>query len=234
MLEKLSQVQLRDLDLDTLREEKGRTPEDLITARERKEALQARLAQTEARFSEVRREVNRNEMEIKTLNERREGAANAAIAAGPTREAAQYQNQELQFATRVQELEDDTLPLMERMEGLEGEIAELKASLAELDPQLSELAQAEEVRVAGVEERIGTLTSERDAAAEGIDASLLKQYEQVRRAKRGVGVVPIVDNQRCGGCSMRLPIHVMQKAKTGKKITRCPSCGRILWAKDEA
>ena len=234
MLDKLSQVQLRDLDLDTLQEEKGRTPEDLIAARERKEALEARLAQTEARFSEVRQEVNRNEMEIKTLNERREGAANAAIAAGPTREAAQYQNQELQFATRAQELEDDTLPLMEHMEGLEGEIAELKASLAELDPQLSELVQAEEVRVAGVEEKISTLTGERDAAAEGIDASLLKQYEQVRRAKRGVGVVPIVDNQRCGGCSMRLPIHVIQKAKTGKKITRCPSCGRILWAKDGA
>lgn len=232
MLDKLSQVQLRDLDLDTLREEKGRTPEDLIAAREREEALQTRLAQTEARFSEVRQEVNRNELEIKTLNERRESAANAAIAAGPTREAAQYQNQELQFATRVQELEDDTLPLMERMEGLENEVAELKEALAELGPQLSELVQTEEVRVAGVEEKIGTLTDERNAAAEGIDASLLKQYEQVRRAKRGVGVVPIVDNQRCGGCSMRLPIHVMQKAKTGKKITRCPSCGRILWAKD--
>ncbi len=232
MLDKLSQVQLRDLDLDTLQEEKGRTPKDLVAARERKEALEARLAQTEARFSEVRQEVNRNELEIKTLNERRESAANAAIAAGPTREAAQYQNQELQFATRVQELEDDTLPLMERMEGLEGEVAELKAALAELKPQLSELAQTEEARVAGVEEKISTLTDERNAAAEGIDAPLLKQYEQVRRAKRGVGVVPIVDNQRCGGCSMRLPIHVIQKTKTGKKITRCPSCGRILWAKD--
>ena len=232
MLDKLSQVQLRDLDLDTLQEEKGRTPEDLVAARERKEALEAHLAQTEARFSEVRQEVNRNELEIKTLNERRESAANAAIAAGPTREAAQYQNQELQFATRVQELEDDTLPLMERMEGLEGEVAELKAALAELGPKLSELVQTEEARVAGVEEKISTLTDERNAAAENIDASLLKQYEQVRRAKRGVGVVPIVDNQRCGGCSMRLPIHVIQKAKTGKKITRCPSCGRILWAKD--
>ncbi len=232
MLDKLSQVQLRDLDLDTLQEEKGRTPEDLSAARERKEALETRLAQTEARFNEVRQEVNRNELEIKTLNERREGAANAAIAAGPTREAAQYQNQELQFATRVQELEDDTLPLMERMEGLEREVAELKVALADLGPQLSELAQAEELRVAEVEEKISAMTNERNAAANGIDASLLKQYEQVRRSKRGVGVVPIVDNQRCGGCSMRLPIHVIQKAKTGKKITRCPSCGRILWAKD--
>ena len=232
MLDKLSQVQLRDLDLDTLQEEKGRTPEDLIATRERKEALETRLAQTEARFSEVRQEVNRNELEIKTLNERRESAANAAIAAGPTREAAQYQNQELQFATRVQELEDDTLPLMERMEGLENEVAELKTALDEIGPQLSELTQAEELRVAEVEGKISTLTDERNAAADGIDTSLLKQYEQVRRSKRGVGVVPIVDNQRCGGCSMRLPIHVIQKAKTGKRITRCPSCGRILWAKD--
>ncbi len=232
MLDKLSQVQLRDLDLDTLQEEKGRTPEDLITTRQRQEELETRLAQTETRFNEVRGEVRRNELEIKTLNERRESAANAAIAAGPSREAAQYQNQELQFATRVQELEDDTLPLMERMEVLEGEVAELQEALAEVGPQLGELAQAEEVRVAQVEEKISTLMNERNAVAEGIDASLLKQYEQVRRSKRGVGVVPIVDNERCGGCSMRLPIHVIQKAKTGKRITRCPSCGRILWAKD--
>ena len=232
MLDKLSQVQLRDLDLDTLQEEKGRTPEDLTSTRERKEALERRLAQLKERFDDLRKEVNRNELEIKTLNERRESAANAAIAAGPSREAAQYQNQELQFATRVQELEDDTLPLMERMEGLEREVSELEETLAEVNPQLSELVQAEETRVAQVEKKINTLTTERNEVAHGIDASLLKQYEQVRRSKRGVGVVPIVDNQRCGGCSMRLPIHVIQKAKTGKKITRCPSCGRILWAQD--
>ena len=118
------------------------------------------------------------------------------------------------------------------MEVLEHEVRELQAALTEIGPQLSELAQAEEVRVAQVEEKISTLMDERNQVAHGLDASLLKQYEQVRRSKRGVGVVPIVDNQRCGGCSMRLPIHVIQKAKTGKKITRCPSCGRILWAKD--
>ena len=44
MLDKLSQVQLRDLDLDTLQEEKGRTPEDLIATRERQQALELRLS----------------------------------------------------------------------------------------------------------------------------------------------------------------------------------------------
>jgi predicted nucleic acid-binding Zn-ribbon protein len=33
---------------------------------------------------------------------------------------------------------------------------------------------------------------------------------------------------------MQLPIHVMQKAGRSKAITRCPSCGRILWPKDAA
>ena len=96
--------------------------------------------------------------------------ANAAIAAGPSREAAQYQNQELQFATRVQELRDDTLPLMERMEVLEHEVRELQAALTEIGPQLSELAQAEEVRVAQVEEKISTLMDERNQVAHGLDA----------------------------------------------------------------
>ncbi|MEZ4607948.1 MAG: hypothetical protein R2865_14450 [Deinococcales bacterium] len=40
---------------------------------------------------------------------------------------------------------------------------------------------------------------------------MLKQYELVRRSKRGVGLVKIVGGNTCGGCSMRLPIHVLQK-----------------------
>ena len=75
MLDKLSQVQLRDLDLDTLQEEKGRTPEDLIATSERQQALELRLdADRSAIRARYAREVNRNELEIKALNERREGA----------------------------------------------------------------------------------------------------------------------------------------------------------------
>ncbi len=232
MLETLDQVQRRDLGLDALLEEKGQTPGELLELRERLGRLQTELEDAEARYSELRQEVGRSELELKSLDERRKNAASSALEASSAKEASQYQNQEMQFTTRYQELEEDTLPLIERLEGLEDEVNRLRGDIEDLEPELERIAQAEVDRVADVKARIGTLESERAEVARGVDPSLLKQYEQVRRARRGVGLVEIIDNQRCGGCNVRLPIHVIQKARGGQGVTRCPSCGRILWAKD--
>lgn len=231
MLETLNQVQRRDLDLDALLEEKGQTPAELLELRTQIERLQVQLGDAEARYHELRKEVDRSELELRALDERRKSSAQGALEAATSKEASQYQNQEMQFATRYQELEEDTLPLIERLEGLEDDVNRLRGDLEDLEPELERAAQAEADRVAGVEARLGALSAERDAVAQGVDAALLKQYEQVRRARRGVGLVEIVDNQRCGGCNVRLPIHVIQKARGGKGVTRCPSCGRILWIK---
>ncbi len=231
MLDTLNQVQRRDLDLDVLIEERGQTPPELRELQRQETGLRAELGDTEARYRELRQEVSRNELELKTLDERRKHSAQSALEADTAKEASQYQNQEMQFSTRYQELEEDALPLIERLEELEAEVTRLRGELSTLTPELERVVREENERVATVEAKIDTLRGERDEVASGVEAPLLKQYEQVRKARRGVGLVEIVDNQRCGGCNVRLPIHVIQKARSGKGVTRCPSCGRILWVK---
>lgn len=232
MLEKLSHVQARDLDLDVLGDEKRKKPPELTDLRRTREDLQAALSSVQQRHQELAREVNANELELKALDARRKAASDAAIAAGNGKEASQYQNQELQFATRIQELEEDTLPLIERMEKVKGEVDELQHQLGELEPQLQAMIATEDARIASLDEKIAVLAGQRDALAREVDDALLKQYEQVRRAKRGLGLVNIIDNQRCGGCNMQLPIYVVQRVKAGQGVTRCPSCGRILWLEE--
>jgi predicted nucleic acid-binding Zn-ribbon protein len=231
MLERLSDVQNRDLELDNLQEEKGRTPPELIETRKRRTGLEERLTRRRKEREELRKRLSQNELELKTLDERRKTAAAAGLRADSAKEASQYQNQELQFATRVQELEEDTLPLMGELEALDEDIASLQGEVDELDPILAEMTATENARIAELDERIESLSVEREALAKEIDRQLLRQYEQVRKARRGLGVVPVVSNQQCGGCSVKLPIHVVQKARRAG-VTRCPSCGRILWAKE--
>lgn len=228
MLEKLSHVQRFDLSLDALEEDKKRTPEQLITTRRRQQELQAALNIQLQRHDELRREINANELELKDLEARRRAAADSAVRASSGKEAAQYQNQELQFATRVEELETDTLPLIERLEDLAAEIAALQQQLAELKPQLEALAETEQARVARIDQEVAAIAVERDTVARELSPELLRQYEQVRRSKRGLGLAA-VRQQRCAGCNMRLPIHVVQKVHKAQSVTRCPSCGRILW-----
>jgi uncharacterized protein len=231
MLEKLNEVQTMDLSLDTFETEKLKVPQALIELQAEVEALQRKLTDRRDKHNEVAKQVRASELEMGALSERRKSAAASALQADSNKEASQFQNQELQFAARLEEMETDVLPLMERMEGLGAEVADLEEKMNELKPRLEDLVAEERARVEGIEANTATLKQDRATLASQVTPSLFKQYEQVRKAKRGVALVPVVNNERCGGCNVKLPIHVLQKVSKSQDVTRCPSCGRILWAK---
>lgn len=234
MLERLSEVQDRDLELDALDAERAQVPPALTEKRAEKARLETRLQERTAERDELRTRVRAAEVELQALGARKKEASEASLRASSPKEAAQYQNQELQFATREQELEEDTLPLMEQLDALNATVEELEREHGEVAPQLEELEAAERDRLAEIDAREGELRATRDARAGDVTPSLLRQYEQVRRSRRGLGLVEVAGGRRCGGCNVQLPIHVVQKARKGSQVVRCPSCGRILWAKDAA
>ncbi len=230
MLRTLSEVQTLDLELDALATERGQIPPALTAARQRERALRAELQARRAELGALRQRLNENEMELASLQERRKKAADAALRASSGKEASQFQNQELQFATRLQELEEDTMPLLEEQESRQEAVDELQGQLDVLQPEVEALEEAERERVAKLDEHTRELAERRAQLAAGVPASLLKQYEQVRKARRGLGVVPVTEGGTCGGCNVRLPIFVVQKVRKGQGVTRCPSCGRLLWS----
>ena len=232
MLDKLSDVQSRDLKLDSLHVELGQVPPDLISVQAHKAELEQNLLKKRREQDGLRKNVSRNELELTTLEQRRRSASEGSLRASSSKEASQYQNQELQFATRIQELEEDTLPLLELLEQVTAEVTALETELAELEPDLQLMTEQEAARIETIEERIASVRAERETLAKAIEGQLLRQYEQVRRARRGLGLVEIQAGQTCGGCNVKLPIHVVQKAKRGNSVTRCPSCGRILWSRN--
>ena len=231
MLETLSRVQALDLELDGLAAEQDQTPQELLDIRAQRAELDQILGQRQRDHDELQRRVTSNEQELATLEARRRAASESALRATTAKEASQFQNQEIQFATRVQEMEDETFPLMENLESLASEVRDLEGRLAETMPTLEELETQETERVTGIERQIATLSQTRNDLAEGVERTLLRQYEQVRKSRRGVGLVEILHRERCGGCNVKLPIHVIQKSQRQGSVTRCPSCGRILWNK---
>jgi uncharacterized protein len=190
MLQTLSEVQALDLELDALATERAQTPPALVDMRARHDALVAELGRRKADLSGLRQRINASEIELASLQERRKSAAESALRASTSKEASQYQNQELQFATRLQELEEDTMPLLEEQEARQASVAELEEQVTTLRPELEALEADERARVESLDERVAALGVERTRLAKGVSANLLKQYEQVRKARRGLGVVP--------------------------------------------
>jgi uncharacterized protein len=230
MLETLSEVQDLDLQRDAIAGERGGVPAELIAARERHQALLRDVARVRHEHDALRKRVAGNELDLKALQERRKDASESALRASTTKEMAQYQNQELQFANRAQELEEDTLPLMEELERKAEELAGLQAQIDEAEPELAALEETERERLAALEARDADLADRRARLGTTVDSALLRQYEQVRRARRGLALVGLQDGKRCGGCHVQLPIHIVQKVRKGAGVTRCPSCGRLLHA----
>ena len=229
VLERLNSIQTLDVDLDALKLEETRIPGDLKAAREEKERLDALLAKLRDDHQAVRREYNTADMDIKARAEQLKRAEADIKTASSTKEQTQYAERIRQLRDDINDLENDSLPVVERMEALEAKIKDLEGQLEALMPKLTELEGMDESRIAALRDQFDTKMIERNAIAEDIDFKLLREYDSVRKAKKGLGLVPIKAGGKCGGCNVVLPINIQQRVRSGVFPVKCQSCGRLLW-----
>ena len=77
-----------------------------------------------------------------------------------------------------------------------------------------------------LETQLNQLNEKKQELVSGIEPQELQVYEFVR-ARKGNAVVKI-EQGRCQGCHIKLPMNEWQKARTGT-LVQCSSCGRILY-----
>jgi predicted nucleic acid-binding Zn-ribbon protein len=72
------------------------------------------------------------------------------------------------------------------------------------------------------------LKDERNAAVISIEPESLKLYEALRKQKRGVAIVRMI-NKTCSACGSTLSSSSSQSAQIVNQLTRCETCGRFLY-----
>ena len=230
-LRALYALQEKDLEIDRLQKEVETLPEDLLALKAQVEAREAELMALLERQAELRKAYTRHSLDIEDLAAKEKQAEAEQRQAQSAREQTQYENRIQQIKDRIRELLELSTPIMEAMEEVEKEIAQVEETLAQLRPRLEELLAENAKRVEALKEEMARLKEVREAMAGGIPAPVLKEYEAIRRARKGAGVVRMLRQGqvfRCEGCNVVLPTHVAQKVVQGQ-LTRCPSCGRLLW-----
>jgi predicted nucleic acid-binding Zn-ribbon protein len=131
------------------------------------------------------------------------------------RQLAAAEDREIEAMTAVELADQELRAARSQVEALD---AAWRAEQADLAASVERLS----AEVAGYE-------AERDAVAAGIDASVLKVYEHVRRAHQGRGAARL-DRNLCLGCRISLPTSTVNKARAGSALVQCPNCERILCA----
>ncbi|GAB4398228.1 MAG: hypothetical protein OHK0052_21160 [Anaerolineales bacterium] len=143
------------------------------------------------------------------------------------------------------------------LQGLQAEAEALKRHLSALeDAQLEAMLTVEEVQAAAEQAAVQLKTAEqaaqalhaallqeqaklqedlqraaagREATLGGIPADELSLYEDLRRKRAGIAVSKVANNA-CSACGSSLTAVLLQAARSPHTLTRCTTCGRILYA----
>ena len=226
----LHQLQGIDLEVDALTQELeviqaqiGET-EELMDARQRLDEVRRRLHELQSSQQELEWDAQR--LGDKIAQE--EARLYRGQGRGP-RELDAIRREVEHLKRSRAEIEDRTLEVMADVEQTQGELGARQAELAritsEWEAQQRELAERQSEAIA----RLAQLNQDRRAIASTLPASLLATYEDLRRTKRGRAIARIERNT-CQGCHISLPMTIVHRARAGRELVHCPSCGRLLFA----
>ncbi len=127
----------------------------------------------------------------------------------------------------IDKLEDDILESLGTIEKLDIEIDKISRDVLILDNELVEKKVESDRLLSELNDKIDKEKSTIEELENSCDENLLGVYHGIR-SRKGSGIAEI-KNDVCGGCHMRIPENIVEKAKLGKKIINCENCGRILY-----
>jgi predicted nucleic acid-binding Zn-ribbon protein len=145
------------------------------------------------------------------------------------KELQDLQNEAAALKRYLVTLEDRLLEAMIALEEAEARYTATIQALAEVTQQDERLTKELLDEKDKLLQEIGRLESERQAACTSIPVDDLHLYNELRQKRRGVAVARVLD-RTCSACGSTLNAALLQAARSPNQITRCDSCGRILYA----
>ncbi len=156
----------------------------------------------------------------------------AALYGGKVRnpkELQDLQNESIALKRYLSVLEDRQLDAMLILEQAEVDqktaLADHTTAQTETNERNTNLLKERSILLMDLERQ----QEERNAAASNIPEVDLQTYEQLRKQRNGVAVAKVVD-KTCAACGSTLSAALLSAAHNPNQLTRCASCGRILYA----
>jgi predicted nucleic acid-binding Zn-ribbon protein len=132
------------------------------------------------------------------------------------------------FETKNSRMEDEMISLLDELDLLETAV---KTKEEELEAQ----CRRYEEEKAKMTEALNSLAGELDVCArkggelkKNISSDILRKYEQIKNAARGVAVVSCW-KEICNGCHMSIPPQLYNELQKSEVLVTCPNCNRIIY-----
>ena len=224
-------LQDRDRRLLALAKDLEKLPQDEARAKSKLAADEVAVQKAHDALVDCELRLKRLELDVGT---RRTTIQRLKVQQFETRKNEEYQalaHEVTRYEKEADDLETRELELMEEMDALRAAQQSAQAALAQtqrlVDEDLASIAQ----RKARMEAERAEITTERDQLSAQVPEAIIPLYQRLMKTKAGMAVAPL-DEGKCGGCHMKLIASTVVAVQTGKELTRCEDCGRILYVEE--
>jgi len=200
----------------------------------RREALQSAVTQARSALEQSKRDLDQARLARRAIE--KEVESFQAESAKLERQLHDVKTNK-EYQAMLHEIEgvkakrsDQETKILESFEREESLTAAVKTSERRLQEEEARLRQGEEDlgrESATLEQRVHSLTQDRDAVKPRVPATLRSRYERLVGARDGIAVTE-VRKAACGACFKALTPHAMQEARKGDTVQTCEACGRIV------
>lgn len=227
-LKNLEQLQELDLKIDSIRKNQSSLPVSLKQLDEALAKFQIEIESRKTQMSEIDK-ARRQAQAALDMNRERLERSNAKLE-------ALHKPQEFQAANKeIEQLKKLGLSLEEQSKRSLEESNLVQAELKNLVDQSEVVKKEREAKVESLSGEghkyqvdLDVLLANRTQYVSKVEARILAQYNRVRAARGGLGIVPAVGG-RCKGCNMVVPPQLYNEVQRGVVLHACPSCNRIIF-----
>jgi predicted nucleic acid-binding Zn-ribbon protein len=199
-----------------------------IGVRDVLDAASVRLTEARKHLDELKRRHREAEAEVADLLSKITAAEEQLYGGKITnpKELSSLQHEVTSLKTRSDQMETDTLGIIDLVEEAEGAATAAAAEYDRLDEewQFQQKQLAEEIGQLKLD--LDDFHQKRQQLAAQIEPDALALYEKVRQQKKPA--VTRVEQGICQACRISLSASGLQRARSGQPV-QCGTCGRILY-----
>ena len=191
-------------------------------------STQAELDSEQQRLDDLKHQQHSAEWEIDDLTSKiktTEGQLYSGKITNP-KELTGLQHEVETLKSRRDQVENDALEILDRVEQAEAGIAALNGELEKLKGEWQSQQQQLSAEIDQLKSKLADLRQKRQRLADEIDPQAIELYQRLRNHKGQA--VSRVEQGICHGCRISLSSSELQQARGGN-LVQCSSCGRILF-----
>ncbi len=221
-------LQDRDRRLASLSRDLEKLPQDEARAKAKLAGDEAAVAKAHKNLQEAELRVKKVEMDAGTRRTTISRLRNQQFETRKNEEFVALGHEITRYEKELDELETKELEAMEEVDQIRAALAASESAHSKTRTLIAEDLASIAQRRERMESEREDVAGQREKRAAAVPEDMMPLYIRLVKTKDGVAVAPLRDG-KCEGCHMKVIASTVMKAQSGRELTQCENCGRILY-----